>query len=483
MGQNYDLIVIGSGPAGEKGAARAAYEGKKVALVEESSELGGAVASQGVPTKALRETALNISGFLSRDIYGVDLRYKDTLDVQTFLYRERFVQAAAQTAVVENLKKHHIDLYSGFASFDDPHTLKVSSPAGETTISGDVILIATGSRPARPSSFPFDHPNVYDSSTILKIHKLPKNLTVIGGGIIGCEFACLFGALGIHVSLIHSQEHLFPFVDHEISLCLLRSMKEMGLDLYMNDRVENVVPDGDGGDIRTSLKSGAVIHSEAVLIAVGRISNTEKLRLENAGVKVGERGLLKVNQYLQTEVPHIYAAGDVIGFPALSSTSMEQGRLAVTHAFQFNYKTTPANQIPFGIWTIPEISVLGDTEETLKARGEPYLVGKALYENNPRGLVVGEKYGLLKLIFSGDDLKLLGVHIIGQEACELIATGMMALEMNATARDMIGLCFNFPSLGDMYKYAAYDALGEYRGGMQSFARDEKSQMSVSPNTL
>ena len=221
---------------------------------------------------------------------------------------------------------------------------------------------------------------------------------------------------------------------------------------------------GNDTNIRLSLKSGVEISSEAVLVAVGRASNTEKLHLEKAGIQVGERGLLKVNEYLQTEVPHIYAAGDVIGFPALSSTSMEQGRLAVTHAFHFNYKTTPANQIPYGLWTIPEISVLGETEETLQAKGQPYLVGRTLYQNNPRGLVLGEKYGLLKLIFSSDDLKLLGVHIIGQEACELISTGMMALETNATARDFIGLCFNFPSLSDMYKYAAYDALGEYREG-------------------
>jgi len=462
--QHYDLVVIGSGPAGEKGAARAAYEGKKVAMVEAASELGGAVTSSGVPTKALRETALNISGFLHRDIYGVDLRYKETLDVQTFLYRQRHVQAAAQNAVAANLEKHHIRLYSGFASFDDPHTLRIESPSGETTISGDAILIATGSRPVRPPSFPFDHPHVYDSSTILKIQKLPGSLTIVGGGIVGCEYACLFGALGIPVNLIHAQEHLFPFVDHEISFRLLASMREMGLHLYLSDRVQSIEPGGDGNDIQISLKSGVLISSDAVLVAVGRASNTEKLRLENAGIQVAERGLLKVNEHLQTEVPHIYAAGDVIGFPALSSTSMEQGRLAVTHAFQFNYRTTPANQIPFGIWTIPEISVLGETEETLQARQQPYLVGRALYEHNPRGLVLGEKYGMLKLIFATDDLKLLGVHLIGQEACELIATGMMALEMKATARDLIGLCFNFPSLADMYKYAAYDALGEYREG-------------------
>lgn len=460
--EHYDLIVIGSGPAGEKGAARAAYEGKKVALVEASRELGGAVTSSGIPTKALRETALSISGFLHRDIYGVDLSYKEALNLQAFLYRERHVQAAAQNAVAANLEKHHIRLYVGAGSFDDAHTIRVSSASAETAISADVILIATGSRPVRPPSFPYEHPNVYDSTTILNMRKLPESLTVVGGGIVGCEFACLFGALGIQVNLIHPQEHLFPFVDHEISYRLLDSMREMGLNLYLCDRVESMVAQGEEADIQIRLKSGGKLASEAVLVATGRVSNTEKLHLENAGIQVGERGLLKVNEYLQTEVAHIYAAGDVIGFPALSSTSMEQGRLAVTHAFQFNYKITPVNQIPFGIWTIPEISVLGETEEALQARGQPYVVGRALYENNPRGLVLGEKYGLLKLLFSANDLKLLGVHIIGQEACELIATGMLALETNATARDFIGLCFNFPSLADMYKYAAYDAIGEYR---------------------
>jgi NAD(P) transhydrogenase len=240
----------------------------------------------------------------------------------------------------------------------------------------------------------------------------------------------------------------------------------MGLNLFLSDRVQSMdAPDPDK-EIRVVLKSGAAFSSEAVLVATGRVSNTENLDLEKAGITVGERGLLKVNEFLQTEVPHIYAAGDVIGFPALCSTSMEQGRLAVTHAFGLDYRITPTNQIPFGIWTIPEISVLGDTEETLQARGIAYVAGRTTYAKNPRGLVLGERHGLLKLLFSASDLKLLGVHIIGQEACELIATGMMALETGATARDFIGLCFNFPSLSDMYKYAAYDAIGEYRGTLR-----------------
>jgi NAD(P) transhydrogenase len=459
---HYDLIVIGSGPAGEKGAARAAYEGKSVALVEMASVLGGTVASQGVPTKTLRETALNISGFQKRDVYGVNLQYKDKLDIQTFMYHEREVRTAVQTGVALNIERHHIHRYAGTASFEDAHTIRIASSPGEITIQGNVILIATGSRPVRPPTFPYDHPKVYDSSTILNMHKLPKSLTVVGAGIVGCEFACLFGALGIEVNLIHTQERLFPFVDHEISDLLLESMKEMGMHLYLPDRVEAVRTSPDREEIQVILQSGGKIVTEALLAAVGRSSNTENLQLEKAGLHAGKRGLLEVNEFFQTEVPHIYAAGDVIGFPALSSTSMEQGRQAVTHAFQLKYRMASANSIPFGIWTIPEISMVGETEQTLQAKGQAYIVGRARYNQNPRGMVLGDQHGLLKLIFSADDLHLLGVHIVGQEACELIGTGLIAIETQATALNFINLCFNFPSLSDMFKYAAYDALDAYR---------------------
>jgi NAD(P) transhydrogenase len=475
---HYDLIVIGSGPAGEKGAARAAYEGKSVALVEMASVLGGAVASQGVPTKTLRETALNISGFQKRDVYGVNLEYKDKLDIQTFMYHEREVRTAVQASVALNIERHHIHRYAGMASFDDAHTIRIASSPGEITIRGDVILIATGSRPVRPPIFPFDHPNVYDSSTILNMHKLPQSLTVVGAGIVGCEFACLFGALGIEVNLIHSQERLFPFVDYEISDLLLESMKQMGMHLYLSDRVEAVQTSQDRKEIKVILQSGGQIVTEALLAAVGRSSNTENLRLENAGLHTGKRGLLEVNEFFQTEMPHIYAAGDVIGFPALSSTSMEQGRQAVTHAFKFDYRLPSASSIPFGIWTIPEISMVGETEQTLQAKGQTYCVGRARYNQNPRGMVLGDKLGLLKLIFSANDLQLLGVHIIGQEACELIGTGLIAIETQATAQNFINLCFNFPSLSDMFKYAAYDALDVYRKGGEKNGRQGFDNMLI-----
>lgn len=460
--EHYDLIVIGSGPAGEKGAVRAAYEGKRVALVEQSSALGGTATSSGIPTKALRETALAISGLRGRQITGLDLRYTPELDIQTFMFQERQVQTAVQSGVGVNLERHQVRRYVGRAAFRDPHTIHVTCDPGELTITGDVILIATGARPVRPQAFPWHHPKVYDATTILSMHQLPRRLTVVGGGVVGCEFACLFAALGIPVTLIHSQPHLFPFLDLELGRLLEQAMAEMGVQLLLPDRVVEtaVAPAGDG--LSVVLASGARMVSDALLVAVGRASNTDHLQLERAGIAVGPRGLIPVNGAYQTEAPHIYAAGDVIGFPALASTAMEQGRLAVTHAFGFSYRTGARVHAPYGIWTIPEISMVGETEETLRASETPYIVGRAQYRRNARGLVLADPFGLVKLIFSASDLTLLGIHIIGEDACELIGLGLLALETGATAFQLIDLCFNFPSLAEMYKYAAYDAIGAYR---------------------
>lgn len=458
---HYDLLVIGSGPAGEKGAARAAYSGKSVALIEKAGELGGTTTSGAIPAKTLRETALNISGLRQRNLYGVDLGYKDKLDIATFMHREGDVHTATHAAIAQNLARHRIQRYTGCASFADPHTLKVRSPAGETTLTGDVILIATGSRPLRLPLFPYELPGVYDASSILGMQRLPDHLVVVGGGVVGCEFACLFRALGIAVSLIHSQTQLFTFVDQEIADRLGASLAAMGIDLVTPDHLAEVVPlEGQPG-FRLRLKSGRQIEADAVLAAVGRVGNVEDLALDQAGVATGERGLIRVNEFCQTSVPHIYAAGDVIGFPALTSTSMEQARTAVAHAFHLNYELAHIQHIPYGIWTIPEISMVGDTEQALQAKGIPYVVGRAHYNRNPRGLILGDEHGLLKLLFAARDRRLLGIHILGQEACELIALGLMALETGATLDHLIKLCFNFPSLADMYKYAAYDALGKF----------------------
>jgi NAD(P) transhydrogenase len=458
---HYDLIAIGSGPAGEKGAARVAYWGKKVALIERANVLGGTVAGSGVPAKTLRETALHLSGLRQRDLYGVDLSYQANLDIATFMYRERHVRTQVQNAVEQNLLRHQIERFTGCASFVDPHTIRVESPTGETILTTDVVLIATGSRAQRIPLFPYHNPHVFDAESILSMNKLPEHLAVVGGGVVGCEFACLFSALGISVTLIHAQEQLFPFADQEISTRLRAALETTGINLFAPARVVRIDESPTGGELTIHLQAGEAVVADAVLAAVGRVSNVEDLHLEKAGVEASERGLIKVNQFYQTNVPHIYAAGDVIGFPALSSTSMEQARLAMAHAFDLNYDLTRAQYIPYGIWTIPEISMVGATEQVLQAQEIPYVVGKAHYNSNPRGLVLGEEYGLLKLLFSAHDRTLLGVHIIGQEACELIALGLMALETKATLNNFINLCFNFPSLSDMYKYAAYDALSQF----------------------
>jgi NAD(P) transhydrogenase len=391
------------------------------------------------------------------------------------MYQERQVQTAAQSKVAVNLDQHGVRRYVGRATFVDPHTIGIACDPGEVTISGDVILIATGARPVRPAAFPWHHPRVYDATSILSIHQLPRRLTVVGGGVVGCEFACLFAALGIPVTMIHSQEQLFPFVDHEIGGLLHEAMREMGVQLLLPDRLQETLVDPDGGELTLVLGSGARLKTESLLVAVGRASNTDTLQLERAGVAVGPRGVIPVNQAYQTEVPHIYAAGDVIGFPALASTAMEQGRLAVTHAFNLAYRTDIRDHVPYGIWTIPEISMVGETEQALLARGAPIIVGRAQYQQNARGMVLADPVGMVKLIFAADDLRLLGIHIIGEDACELIGLGLLALETQATAYQLIELCFNFPSLTEMYKYAAYDALGSYRtqGGVimaQSGAR-------------
>jgi NAD(P) transhydrogenase len=378
------------------------------------------------------------------------------------MFQERQVQTAVQSGVAINLERHQVRRYVGQAAFADPHTIRITCNPGDVTITGDVILIATGARPVRPSSFPWHHPKVYDATTILTMHQLPRQLTVVGGGVVGCEFACLFAALGIPVTLIHPQPHLFPFVDHEISHLLQQAMQAMGVQLLVPDRLIETTIAENGKELTVVLGSGLHLVTDALLVAVGRASNTDALHLDRAGIAVGAHGRIQINQVYQTEVPHIYAVGDVIGFPALASTAMEQGRLAVTHAFDLPYRVDTRDHVPYGIWTIPEISMVGETEQTLQSKQVPYIVGRAQYQRNARGMVLADRVGLLKLIFSEIDLTLLGIHIIGEDACELIGLGLLALETHATASQLIDLCFNFPSLTEMYKYAAYDALGTYR---------------------
>jgi len=461
--EKYDLIVIGSGPAGEKGAAQAAYFGKRVALIECSSILGGACVNTGtIPSKILRESALYYSGVQQRGLYGVDYSLKDRLTVKNFMHRKDVVVETQREKLRENLAAHKVDLIRGFASFEGPNTVAVHTPRNEKlALRGEVILIGTGSAPHRAPEIPFDDEVVFDSDSILQMGAIPKSLAVIGGGVIGCEYASIFTALGVEVALVDGRDRVLPFLDAEISECLRQSLADLGVRFYFGERMSQI--ERIQNSVRITLHSEKTIEMEAALFAAGRRGVVEKLRLESAGVRLNKRGYIEVNENYRTSAPSIYAAGDVIGFPALASTSMEQARVAVCHAFGFQYKQRLASNLPMGIYTIPEISAVGETEESCKEKKIDYEVGRARYPNNVRGQIVGDRTGLMKLIFKKADRRLLGVQIIGENATELIHLGMMALESGMALDVFIEFAFNYPTLSEMYKYAAYDGLGNLTG--------------------
>ena len=457
--KHYDLVVIGSGPAGEKGAAQAAYFGKQVALIEKEPVLGGAAANTGtLPSKTLRETALYLSGFRQRGLHAVHFSLKEQLTPRDFLYRERLVVQTERTRIMENLKRHGIDLYTGFASFVDAHTVAVTPRhSASAHLHADKVLIATGSHPFHPANFPFHDSRVYDSDNILNLREIPATMLVAGGGVIGCEYACMFAALGIKVTLTEGRDRLLGFLDAEVSHALADGMKGLGVELHMNDSIESIAT---GEQLTAKLKSGKVLQTHALLAATGRSGNTENMGLEAIGLAPDSRGNLKVNAAYQTAVPHIYAVGDVVGFPALAATSMEQARVAMVHAFDLKYKSGVAHILPYGIYTIPEVSMAGETEESLVKSGVPFIAGRARYAQNARGQIIGDKDGFLKLLFRQADMKLLGVVVIGEQASELVHVGLTALLMEAGADLFIQTCFNYPTLSELYKYATYDALGK-----------------------
>jgi len=460
---NYDLLVIGTGPAGEKAAAQAAYFGKRVAIIEASLDFGGACVNTGtIPSKILRESALYFSGIQQRGLYGVDYSLREGLTIESFMHRKEVLVAEERRKVRDNMTAHHVDIIHGVASFKDPHTLAVTTRHEEIVgLRADFILIATGSRPHRPPEIPFDDQVAFDSDSILKMGRIPSSITVIGGGVIGCEYASIFTALGVQVALVDGRDRVLPFLDAEISESLRERLSSLGVNFLLEERMARIARTSNG--VHIELQSGKTLETDVALFAAGRRGATDELHLENAGLALNKRCYIEVNESYRTSVPSIYAAGDVIGFPALASTSMEQGRVAVCHAFGFQYKKRVASMLPMGVYTIPEISAAGETEESCKEKKIEYQVGRARYANNARGLIVGDSSGLLKLIFRRSDRRLLGVHIIGESATELIHLGMMALETGAAIDMFIDFVFNFPTLSEMYKYAAYDGLGNLAG--------------------
>jgi NAD(P) transhydrogenase len=454
----FDLIVIGSGPAGEKGAAQAAYFGKRVALVEKEPHLGGAGVNTGtIPSKTLRETALYFSGLRQRGLYGIDYRINKTVTVPDFMYRKDEVVRALRALIEKNVERHRIELVRGTARFEDPHTVRVTGGEGERILRAAVILIATGSYPNWPDGMPRDPARLYDSDSILKMDRIPRSLAVIGGGVIGCEYATIFRAMGVDVTLVCGTDRLMPFLDHEIGDRLRMQLGLLGLRIFFNDAASEVSP--ERAEVILRLKSGDELRVERVLFATGRMGATEGLELASAGLSPGRRGHLAVSAAFQTAVPHIYAAGDVIGFPALAATSMEQARVAMCHAFDLKYKSRVSPVLPMAVYTIPEIAGVGETEESCRDKGLRYCVGRAFYENNGRAQIVGDMSGMVKLVFSPDDLRLLGVHVLGEMASELVHVGQGCLYFGGTLDYFIQSVFNYPTLGEAYKYAAYDGLG------------------------
>jgi len=459
---DFDLLVIGCGPAGEKAGAQAAYFGKRVAVIERAEHTGGSCINTGtVPSKTLRESALYFSGLKQRGLYGIDYSLKENLTVNDFMHHEREVVEMERRRILKNLALHQIELIRGQAAFEDAHTVVVTGADGTRRLHGEVVLISTGSKPHRSAEMAFDDIHTFDSDTFLQMKRIPKSLAVIGGGVIGCEYASIFMALGVAVTLVDGRDGLLPFLDAEISEKLRERFAALGMQFWFNERPVKVENSATGA--RLTMKSGRVLETEAALFAAGRRAAVDGLELQKAGLSINDRGYIPVDESYRTAVSNIYAAGDVIGFPALASTSMEQGRVAVCHAFGLQYKQRVASLLPMGIYTIPEISAAGETEASCVEKKIDYLVGRAHYANNARGHIAGDTTGLLKLIFARADKKLLGVSIIGENATELIHIGMMVLDNGLTIDEFIEQVFNYPTLSETYKYAAYDGLGNLAG--------------------
>ena len=455
MKYDFDLVVLGGGPAGEKGAAQAAYFGKRVAIVERAPEPGGAAVHTGtLPSKTLRETALFLSGYRQRELYGLTVTLKADLAVPKLLSRKDTVRELEVERINANLKRHKVELIRGDARVTDPHTIVAS----DRTITSEVILVATGSAPFQPPNIPFGK-QVADSDTILELDVLPKRMVVIGGGVIGSEYATMFAAMHVKVTLLEGRDRLLPFLDAEMGDRLQGAMKSLGVDIKLGASVEKVTLDDD---VNVFLKSGEMIECDKLLVASGRSGNTKGIGLEALGVGIDKRGYVQVDENFRTKVDSIYAAGDVIGFPALASTSMDQARVAVCHAFGFTYKKQVSHLLPYGVYTIPEVSCVGFSEEQAKEKKLDYVVGRALYVDNARGKIVGDKEGVIKLLFDRESRKLLGAHCIGDKASELVHIGQAVIALGGTVDTLIDMVFNYPTLAEMFKYAAYDALGHWK---------------------
>ncbi len=457
--QAYDLLVIGSGPAGQKGAIAAAKLGKRVALIDRGDMIGGVCIHGGtVPSKTLREAILHLTGIRHRSFYGNDYVVKDKISFRDLASRVLQVVEREIGVVRDQLRRNGIDLYAGAARFVEPHTLEVEGAGEVHILKGERILIACGTRPARHPDIPFDGKQILSSDQFFQIETIPKELIVVGGGVIGLEFASMLTALGVEITLIEQRPTILDFVDAEIVEALSYHMRRQGAIFRLGEKVTKVERD-ERNRVVAHLESGKRIHAEGLLYAVGRQANTDLIKLEAAGLEVGARGKLAVNEDFQTSVPHIYAAGDVIGFPSLAATSMEQGRLASCHMFGIPARMNPA-LLPYGIYTIPEISMVGQTELSLTNAKIPFEAGISKYEELAKAQIVGDHTGMLKILFHPDTKKLLGIHAMGENAAEIVHIGQAVLTLGGTIEYFRDTVFNYPTFAEAYKVAGLDGLNK-----------------------
>jgi NAD(P) transhydrogenase len=457
-----DLLVIGSGPAGQKGAVQAAKLGKRVAVVERTEAVGGVSIHAGtIPSKTLREAVMYLTGYHQRTFYGSEYVVDEDITMSDLMFRAGHVIQHQVDVALQQLERNGIETVSGEASFIDPYTVRVTERGGDwSLIAAERVLIATGSVAARDPGIPFDEQRVLTSDDLLRLPEVPRSLAIIGAGIIGTEYAGIFAALGVKVTLIDRRGQLLPFVDGELGEALAAHLRGNGLDLHLNEDVSEV--DVSSPDfVQLRLMSGAKVGAEAVLFSVGRMGATAELNLAAAGVEADERGRICVDADFRTSVPHIYAAGDVIGSPALAATSMEQGRRAACHAFDAP-EDTAVMPLPYAIYTVPEIGMLGPTSDELDARGIPYVTGRARYREIARGQMLGDDAGFLKLLFHTETGRLLAIHAMGSQASELVHIGQAVMSFGGGLDYFVDTVFNYPTLAECYKTAALDAANALR---------------------
>jgi len=457
--QEYDLVVIGSGPAGQKGAIAAAKARKCVAVIDRATMIGGVSVHTGtIPSKTVREAIFQLTGLAVKTLYGNGYKNRAGVSLYELSSRVRAIIARETGVVRAQLTRNGIAIYQGNAQFRDPHTLEIEGGEG-ARLKAERVLIACGTRPARDPQIPFDDHRIVDTDHLSGLGRLPKEVIVVGGGVVGLEYASFLAALGAEVVLIDQRPILLDFIDREIVDTLFYHLRQMGVTFRLGEKVTNVGIDPKQDLVYAELESGKKVRGDALVYAVGRQANGDQLHLEAAGLAPDSRGRIKVNSSFQTEVPHIYAAGDIVGFPALASTSMEQGRLAASHTFGIPFEHTP-DLFPYGIYTIPEVSMVGQTEETLTSKKVPYEVGVAKYSELAKSMMLGDEAGMLKVLFDRDTRRLLGVHALGQRATEIIHIGQAVLFYAGSVEYFRNMVFNYPTLAEAYKVAALDGLNK-----------------------